>query len=147
MVEDRHQVAVVEPSGLRGDRQRRIDPLGAQNVRQLDGLVHLAPDPRDAGGGGLGQPPAGSLAQHEEVDLGFGAGPRFGHPQHRPAVGVVRVVLVDNPGIAGRGEPVPRDLGGPQPVQATITSSSPETGTTPCGLGARPGWSSAHCPS
>ena len=98
VVEDRHQVAVVEPSGA-----ARRPPSAVSTARrrrtcaELDGLVHLRRTrARRWRAASTSHRLAPSPSSRKSISASV-RGRGLGDPQHRPAVGVVRVVLVDDP--------------------------------------------------
>jgi hypothetical protein len=64
--EDRGEVALIEPPGLRGRLQRLVDIAGPVQLGEIDGLGDLAPQPRGAGRRGSGQPAFGAGSDRKE---------------------------------------------------------------------------------
>ena len=67
--EDRRQVAVAEAAGVRRDRERLVDGLGAVQLGERDRLGELAPQLGRAGGRGGDQPPLGARPDRKERPL------------------------------------------------------------------------------
>ena len=108
MGQDGVQVLLAEPARGGGLPQRPVHVRGRVQHGQLDGAGHLGPDPAGSGGGGLGQPQPGAVADGQELRLRPGAGPR--RPSRGPG-GRGRVVRVVDAGAARGGDPVAGDLG------------------------------------
>ena len=69
MGEDRGQITVGEPAGVRARAQRALDLLAAVELGEIDRLGHLAPHTLRAGRGRSDQPPLGTLAERKERAL------------------------------------------------------------------------------
>ncbi|WP_433230036.1 hypothetical protein ACQP2H_30595 [Micromonospora sp. CA-248260] len=95
VVQDGHEVGVVEPAGDRREAESVVDLLPVECRGQFDGFAHLRPDPDRAGGAGFDEPPVGAFTQIQECDLVAGARPGPWWSWQVPA-GVVRVVGVDD---------------------------------------------------
>jgi hypothetical protein len=112
MIEDGGQIAVAEPACDRGQAQRLVDTVSADNGGELDRAGHLRPDPLRSGGGGLGQPPGRARTEVQECFLSRRPGARPGLARS-VAWWVMRVMLAGDPRAARRGQGVAGNLGQP----------------------------------
>ena len=105
--EDRGEIAVSEPLGLRARFERVVHDTAAVKLGEVDGLAELASQPARAGRGGLGQPLLRTSADPKERGFLLTPGPWFALDRTGRAG---RVVLIDDARLPRRRQRVTRDF-------------------------------------